>query len=147
MFIRLLNPEDQAQLERLSRIAAMRANRQREEEEEERSWSQQWGLRDGDLGVGYDQHGLKGACWIRKQSPESDQWNLIMALDRSHRGQGIGGQLLDKLLEEADRSGVQKISLVVRPENRAARKLYARAGFTEAGTDDQARIIMERETS
>lgn len=147
MFIRLLTPKDQEQLERLAQLAALRANRQREAEEEEISWSQAWGEADGDLGVGYDQHGLKGACWVRKQGGAEDEWRLIMALDRSHRGQGIGGQMLEKLVEETDRAGIEKIGLVVRPENQAARKLYSRFGFKQVDTDAQGRIVMLRETS
>jgi ribosomal-protein-alanine N-acetyltransferase len=50
----------------------------------------------------------------------------------ARQGEGIGAQLLDTLLAEADRrSGV--VLLEVRADNEAAQGLYRRRGFTEIG--------------
>jgi [ribosomal protein S18]-alanine N-acetyltransferase len=49
------------------------------------------------------------------------------------RRQGIGRQLLSKLVETAVQRGVRAIHLEVRGENRAARALYERLGFVQSG--------------
>jgi ribosomal-protein-alanine N-acetyltransferase len=48
------------------------------------------------------------------------------------QGQGIGAQLLDTLLAEADTRS-QVVLLEVRADNEAAQGLYRRRGFTEIG--------------
>ncbi len=62
----------------------------------------------------------------------ADIFGVYVSAD--HRGEGVG----TKLLEEAMRlirkhRGVVKIKLTVNPEQRAAVKLYERAGFVVAG--------------
>lgn len=49
------------------------------------------------------------------------------------RGRGLGGWLLRCWLEHLRAVGVRTVHLEVRVSNGAARRLYARAGFTEAG--------------
>ena len=51
---------------------------------------------------------------------------------RSRQGQGIGAQLLDALLAEADRRS-PVVLLEVRADNEVAQGLYRRRGFTEVG--------------
>jgi ribosomal protein S18 acetylase RimI-like enzyme len=58
---------------------------------------------------------------------------LGMGVVASHRGQGIGGKLLDACLAHAPRSGMTKIELTVYTSNTAAVALYRRRGFTEIG--------------
>ena len=55
-----------------------------------------------------------------------------IAVARSRQGEGIGAQLLDALLAEADRRSPVVI-LEVRADNELARGLYRRRGFTEIG--------------
>jgi ribosomal-protein-alanine N-acetyltransferase len=50
----------------------------------------------------------------------------------SRQGEGIGAQLLDTLLAEADRRS-RVVLLEVRADNEAAQGLYRRRGFTEIG--------------
>jgi len=50
------------------------------------------------------------------------------------RGRGIGGRLLDHLVEVARERGARSIFLEVRGSNRAARALYAGRGFREVGS-------------
>jgi ribosomal-protein-alanine N-acetyltransferase len=74
-----------------------------------------------------------------------------IAVDPDARRRGIGGRLLDELLARARRGGASRATLEVRPSNAAARELYARRGFFEAGrrrgyyadTGEDA-ILMER---
>lgn len=49
------------------------------------------------------------------------------------QGQGLGTRLLRHLLTLARRRGLKYAYLEVRPSNYAARSLYYRAGFSEAG--------------
>ena len=49
------------------------------------------------------------------------------------RGRGIGSDLLDWMLDVADRSGVQTIYLEVRESNEGALRLYRGRGFEEIG--------------
>ena len=72
-----------------------------------------------------------------------------IAVSAQLRGLGFGGQLMNELLDEADRRGVQQIFLEVRADNPAARSLYAALGFTEVGVrpryyqpDDVDAIVM-----
>jgi ribosomal-protein-alanine N-acetyltransferase len=57
----------------------------------------------------------------------------IITIDVSsrHRRTGVGLQLLDKLEQEFLGKGVKTVYLEVRTDNRAARKLYAKKGYTE----------------
>ena len=56
---------------------------------------------------------------------------LFMAVDESARGQGIGGQLLDELEDQA-RGKYKALTLNVHEQN-PARSLYASKGFIEVG--------------
>jgi ribosomal protein S18 acetylase RimI-like enzyme len=73
----------------------------------------------GNLGI-YAQH---------RQSVGS----LGMMVARQHRGQGIGGRLLDDSLRWARESGLHKVDLEVWPHNTAAIALYRSRGFTIEG--------------
>lgn len=56
-----------------------------------------------------------------------------IAVDRAHRGQGIGTQLLDVVERAARESGCCKVTLEVRADNPAAERLYRRIGFGDPG--------------
>jgi ribosomal-protein-alanine N-acetyltransferase len=51
----------------------------------------------------------------------------------ARQGEGIGAQLLDALLAEADRRGSPVVLLEVRADNEVAQGLYRRRGFAEVG--------------
>ena len=51
----------------------------------------------------------------------------------SHRGHGIGSELLKEALAWAERVGVRRVELTVYPHNDAARALYLKFGFVEEG--------------
>jgi GNAT superfamily N-acetyltransferase len=46
-----------------------------------------------------------------------------------HRGQGIGGLLLEKVVEEAQREECRAIDLEIKEEHRRAERLYEKKGF------------------
>ena len=53
-----------------------------------------------------------------------------MAVREGHRGQGIGGRLIDAARERARALGLPELSLLCFAANEGARRLYARQGFT-----------------
>ena len=58
---------------------------------------------------------------------------LSVAVARAARGQGLARRLLDLHLRRLAGLGLRAVFLEVEEDNIAARKLYARAGFQEAG--------------
>lgn len=58
---------------------------------------------------------------------------LTIAVDPDHQRQGHGRGLLGQVLTAWWRRGVQRVVLEVRVDNRAARALYTRSGFTRVG--------------
>ena len=49
------------------------------------------------------------------------------------RGQGLGSQMLEAIVVEAQRLGAESLTLEVRQSNIAAQRLYLRGGFREVG--------------
>lgn len=115
-----------------------------------------WG-RTGDCGcAAFEGETAVGAAWLRLW-PDEDKgfgWladdvpELAMAVAPAWRGQGIGSQLLDEVLQ-AGRGYYRAISLSVRADNPAVR-LYERAGFEKVpGSETLNRVggtsfIMQR---
>ncbi|MFQ5537027.1 MAG: ribosomal protein S18-alanine N-acetyltransferase [Gemmatimonadota bacterium] len=56
-----------------------------------------------------------------------------IAVAPGHRGSGLGAALLEHMLEVARGRGAETVYLEVRVSNQAARRLYRRFGFEEAG--------------
>jgi ribosomal-protein-alanine N-acetyltransferase len=108
-----------------------------EEARNTRFWSG-W-MREGDIGVvAEDGTILVGAAWIRRfageeLSPIDDEGVPVLAIGVEHdyRGRGVGGLLMDALIEQARASGVRTISLTTGLFNPAAVRLYSGRGFVE----------------
>ncbi len=61
-----------------------------------------------------------------------DEGEIVnIAVTPSHRGQGLGGVLLDAAVNEAEHRGAVTLFLEVRVSNEAARALYGSRGFVE----------------
>ena len=63
-----------------------------------------------------------------------DEWeieNVVVALQ--HRRRGIGRKLVEEILHAARSAEVRAVLLEVRESNAAARHLYERLGFVDAG--------------
>jgi ribosomal protein S18 acetylase RimI-like enzyme len=106
--------------------------------------------RQGDIGVIAERNGTPlAAAWIRRfrgheLSPLDEPGVPVLAIGvvREHRGRGVGGLLMDALINEAHRSGVAKIALSTGLFNEAALRLYRRHGFKEvARRDDGVRML------
>ena len=54
-----------------------------------------------------------------------------ITVDESERGQGIGTQLIQSVMEEMKKSGCAEVVLIVDKENVAAQRLYKRLGIDE----------------
>ena len=95
-----------------------------------------WG-RPGDAGVvAVEPSGPVGAAWYRRfpereagfgfvdeQTPE-----VTIAVVPARRGRGLGKELMEALLEQARRDGIQRLSLSVEPGS-SQEQFYARFGF------------------
>jgi [ribosomal protein S18]-alanine N-acetyltransferase len=73
-----------------------------------------------------------GFLVTRHVAPEWELENLVVAL--KHRRKGVGGRLLDTWLTSSMHTDSREVFLEVRASNLAARKLYERVGFIEAGS-------------
>ncbi len=74
-----------------------------------------------------------------------------VAVAETFRRQGVGGMLLDRLLQEAARGGVRQVFLEVRESNGAAIRLYQTYGFAPCGRrerfyrfPDEAALILQK---
>ena len=59
---------------------------------------------------------------------------IVTGVLKSHRGQGIGAALFEQLDQWAKESGIIRLELTVECNNRAAKHLYEKRGFTVEGT-------------
>ena len=91
------------------------------------------------MGVVAEEDGDRiGAAWLRAHV--GDEFaagylgdpvaQLAMAVVPARRGRGWGRQLLERLLEKADKSGLPEIQLTVGLTNAAAVQLYHSTGFS-----------------
>ncbi len=83
-------------------------------------WGTYLGAFAGETLVGYG--GIKG-------DREADL--MTLAVLPQWRGRGVGGALVDALIEAARERGMRAIFLEVRASNQAARALYGSRGFTD----------------
>lgn len=74
-------------------------------------------------------------CWRRYQRPthrpHADIPYLAVAADC--QGQGIGGRVLDSLIDAANNSRIEQLTLDARGDNSAAHALWRSRGFVEYG--------------
>jgi [ribosomal protein S18]-alanine N-acetyltransferase len=103
------------------------------------------GAGDGDAGPGVDVLGFVGAALFPDEAHV-----MTIAVDPPAQGRGIGARLVAGMLEEVGRAGLETVTLEVRESNIAARRLYRRAGFEDAGVrpdyypDGEDAVIMWR---
>ena len=78
---------------------------------------------DGEL-VGF-------AALIMYQVPTKGRVGKIedVVVAKAFQGQGLGGTLMDELIEVARKKGLQNITLTSNPKREPARKLYLKKGF------------------
>ena len=74
-------------------------------------------------------------CWRRYQRPTHRPHADIpyLALAQDHQGQGVGGRVLDHLVETARSARIEQLTLDARGDNSAAHALWRSRGFVEYG--------------
>ena len=87
-----------------------------------------------------------GWCDVSRKEYETLRHSgvLGMGVARSHRGRGIGRDLLAATLEAATHCEISRVELVVRVDNAAAIALYRRFGFAEEGRNRRALRVQGR---
>ena len=64
-----------------------------------------------------------------------------MAILKNYRGNGIGTELIKRIIFEYRKLNVEKISLSVSTQNKA-KKLYEKSGFKKVGDEESDNITM-----
>lgn len=68
-----------------------------------------------------------------RHNPDAESMHLFaLEVATERRGQGIGGQIVSRVIEDARRRGCTRVYLEVRSDN-PARRLYHRLGFRKVG--------------
>ncbi|HDQ59929.1 MAG TPA: GNAT family N-acetyltransferase [Candidatus Woesearchaeota archaeon] len=80
-----------------------------------------------------------GSCEVQYHHPGEDGNHIFLlstAVDRDHRGKGIGSRLINKVISETKRKypNIEIIELCVKQINTAAQRLYKRIGFKKVGS-------------
>ena len=77
--------------------------------------------------VGYTYAGVEGTDYMALRGPAGVLYDIVV--DPAHRGQGIGGRLLEATLEALRAAGSPRVVLSTAERNESAQRLFARAGF------------------
>lgn len=94
-------------------------------------WSELGQLDTRHYVVAVDGGGVVGYAGLCDYPDEA--WVQTIAVAPAAQGTGLGSRLLLELLAETDRRHQRVVSLEVRADNLAARRLYERHGFTRTG--------------
>ena len=105
---------------------------------EVRIYAEDWGAREGDVGVMAEVDGRgAGACWMRLVKggrglsyldDATPQLGIGLFPEFQHRG--FGEPLMRAALAAAKAAGYRRVALSVHPEN-PAQRLYRRVGFVQ----------------
>lgn len=88
---------------------------------------------------------VAGAVWTRIMNDyghvDDETPSFAISLYKEYRGQGIGSQLMAKMLELLKNQGYQKVSLSVQKANYAV-KMYQKAGFKTIDENEEEYIMV-----
>jgi ribosomal protein S18 acetylase RimI-like enzyme len=88
--------------------------------------------------------GMMGAYRPKDVEGTAVIWGVHV--DRAQRGQGIGGKLMARLLDELRRAGIERVMLTVSREQAVAVGLYKKFGFAVVGDGrEHIEYVMERD--
>ena len=116
------------------------------EKPELRVYTDDFGSRRGDHCLVADVGGkVVGAVWTRIMNDyghvDDETPSFALSLYREYRGQGIGTQLMVKMLELLKRQGYERASLAVQKANYAV-KLYRDVGFKTVDENEEEYIMV-----
>ena len=108
------------------------------EKPELRVYTDDFGTRKGDHCLVADFGGkVVGAVWTRIMEDyghvDDETPSFAISLYKEYRGQGIGSQMMVRMLELLKRQGYKKASLAVQKANHAAVNIYENVGFRTVG--------------
>lgn len=99
-------------------------------------WSQQTFERlladDGYRILGVGEKGVLLAFAVFSMGPFDAELEMI-GVEEGHRRRGLASALMDAMIEEGSRAGLERVLLEVRAGNASALALYARHGFSMDG--------------
>ena len=111
-----------------------------------------WGEKDGDTAVVAVVNSIPaGAAWYRFYTDDNFIRGyieetipvLVIAVHRGYRHQGIGGKMIEWLIDHASKHNIQKISLMVSKDNHAIH-LYRKCGFLEYADKGDSLLMVRR---
>ena len=111
-----------------------------------------WGERDGDTAVVAITNSIPiGASWYRFWTDDNfingyiDEITpvIVIAVQSDYRHQGIGGKMIEWLIDYASKHAIQKISLSVSKDNYAL-NLYKQQGFLEYADKGDALLMVRK---
>lgn len=90
---------------------------------------------------------VAGAVWVRVMEDyghlEEGVPSFAISLYKEYRGQGIGTELMKRMLQELEGRGYEKASLAVQKANYAVR-MYQKVGFEIVGENEEEYLMMWR---
>lgn len=90
---------------------------------------------------------IAGAVWVRVMEDyghlEEGVPSFAISLYKEYRGQGIGTELMKRMLQELVERGYEKASLAVQKSNYAVR-MYQKVGFEIVGENEEEYLMMWR---
>ena len=104
-------------------------------------------VRDGTLHIVLDDEHIIGAAILNRDQgdgyeripwaciPEPEQIAVIhlVAVDPEQRGKGVGKELMNHIISEAEKMGVRSLRLDTMPHYSSAIRLYKKTGFVKRG--------------
>jgi ribosomal protein S18 acetylase RimI-like enzyme len=79
---------------------------------------------------------LVGMVDVQRQAWREAAWMWNIAIDRAYRGQGLGRELMGRVMEWGRRQGLRAIILETQTNNWPACRFYQHLGFQLTGVDD-----------
>ena len=109
---------------------------------EQMTFDQPWSRRDFEIELRLERSRLKLLRFCAGKAPigfisywivEEEIQLMKVATDPRHRRLGLARTLIEAMIADGRQQGASRVTLEVRPSNRAARQLYHTLGFAEVG--------------
>ena len=81
--------------------------------------------------------GYAGLSPVSKRPVYAGVREVMVYIAESARGQGVGGRLLRRLVEETEARGIWTLQAGIFPENAASIRIFQKAGFRILGTHER----------